>query len=140
MPLERNYRNMHKFIAYILFLIITVQTLHQGLIYAYYVLNKNYIAQNLCENKEKPQLKCDGKCHLKTILQVVQEEPAAPEQPSLPNLDQIKTPVLFFQEVKELAVTASFCYTTTKEEKSRFGYSFSYHYQSTSAIFHPPLV
>lgn len=131
---------MHKFIAYILFLIITVQTLHQGLIYAYYVLNKNYIAQNLCENKEKPQLKCDGKCHLKSILQVAQEEPATPEQPSLPNLEEIKTPVLFFQEIKELDKIASVYYFNTIEEKSHFGYLFSYHYQPIAAIFHPPLV
>jgi hypothetical protein len=29
-----------------------------------YILNKAYIAQTLCENKEKPELQCEGKCHL----------------------------------------------------------------------------
>ncbi len=31
-------------------------------------LNQNYIAQTLCENKAKPALKCNGKCHLKKEL------------------------------------------------------------------------
>ncbi|MDZ7402920.1 MAG: hypothetical protein ONB41_02270 [candidate division KSB1 bacterium] len=29
-----------------------------------YMLNKAYIAQTLCENKNKPELQCEGKCHL----------------------------------------------------------------------------
>lgn len=29
-----------------------------------YSLNKSYIAQTLCENKYRPQLQCEGKCHL----------------------------------------------------------------------------
>lgn len=31
---------------------------------AEYALNKAYIAQTLCENKDKPELRCEGKCHL----------------------------------------------------------------------------
>jgi hypothetical protein len=29
-----------------------------------YEMNKEYIAKNLCENKEKPKSTCNGKCHL----------------------------------------------------------------------------
>ncbi|NIG55748.1 hypothetical protein [Chitinophaga sp. Cy-1792] len=29
-----------------------------------YYLNQDYIAGNLCENRNKPQLHCNGKCHL----------------------------------------------------------------------------
>ncbi len=31
---------------------------------AEYVVNYDYIVENLCENKDKPQLNCDGKCYL----------------------------------------------------------------------------
>lgn len=31
---------------------------------AEYALNKAYIAQALCENKGRPALQCEGKCHL----------------------------------------------------------------------------
>ena len=29
-----------------------------------YIINYDYIANELCENKAKPELKCNGKCHL----------------------------------------------------------------------------
>jgi hypothetical protein len=29
-----------------------------------YVVNYEYISKVLCENKDKPKLKCNGKCHL----------------------------------------------------------------------------
>ena len=35
---------------------------------AYYELNIDYIIENYCVNKEKPQLQCNGKCHLATQL------------------------------------------------------------------------
>jgi hypothetical protein len=38
------------------------------LIVAEYVINKEYIAQNICENRDKPKMNCKGKCHLKKQL------------------------------------------------------------------------
>ncbi len=32
---------------------------------AYFQSNLNYIIDTYCINKEKPELKCNGKCHLK---------------------------------------------------------------------------
>lgn len=34
-----------------------------------YELNKTYIAENICVNKNKPQLHCNGKCYLKKQLE-----------------------------------------------------------------------
>ncbi|MFY9153777.1 MAG: hypothetical protein WAO52_17290 [Prolixibacteraceae bacterium] len=33
-----------------------------------YALNKDYIAKNLCINRDKPKSCCEGKCHLKKEL------------------------------------------------------------------------
>ncbi|MDA6072729.1 hypothetical protein NJT12_24200 [Flavobacterium sp. AC] len=33
-----------------------------------YIVNYDYIAKELCENKKQPQLGCNGKCHLKKEL------------------------------------------------------------------------
>ncbi len=33
--------------------------------YIEFVFNKEFIAKVLCINKDKPELKCNGKCHLK---------------------------------------------------------------------------
>lgn len=34
-----------------------------------YWMNRDYIASVLCENKDKPELQCNGKCHLKKEIQ-----------------------------------------------------------------------
>ena len=40
--------------------------------------NKAYVAKELCVNKKKPQMRCNGKCHLAKRLQQLEE----PEKPS----------------------------------------------------------
>jgi len=42
-----------------------------------YAINKEYIAKNLCENRNKPKLNCNGKCHLmKQLKKAGAESPA----------------------------------------------------------------
>ena len=38
------------------------------MIYAVFYTNQNYIAQNLCENRNKPTLHCNGHCRLNKKL------------------------------------------------------------------------
>lgn len=38
-----------------------------GMVISYHI-NKTYIAKVLCENKETPQMQCNGKCQLKKQL------------------------------------------------------------------------
>jgi hypothetical protein len=42
--------------------------------YISYELNYEYISTVLCINKEKPKLKCNGKCHLSKEIQKATEE------------------------------------------------------------------
>ena len=37
-------------------------------------LNRDFIIQNLCENKAKPELECAGKCYLKKKIQAAEKE------------------------------------------------------------------
>lgn len=58
-------------------------------IVANYAMNLHYYQTVLCENKDKPELKCNGKCHLKkelTALEPKQETPAAPALPAISSL------------------------------------------------------
>jgi len=41
--------------------------------YVEYVLNQDYIAEFLCINKEKPELQCNGNCHLVKEIEKQQE-------------------------------------------------------------------
>lgn len=42
----------------------------------WYQVNQEYVAKELCVNKSRPQLKCNGKCHLMKQLRKL-EEPAS---------------------------------------------------------------
>jgi hypothetical protein len=57
-------------IAATIFLIfsIFVQTFSTFIIQADFYLNRSYIAKNLCVNKDKPVMHCNGKCYLSKKL------------------------------------------------------------------------
>lgn len=57
---------------------IFTQSIGKLVLISNYLINKEFIIFNYCENKSKPKLKCNGKCHLKKQLkeQEKQEAPA----------------------------------------------------------------
>ena len=57
-------------------------------VYAGYVLNKKYIATQLCENRNKPWLHCDGKCYFMNKIKQVQEKEKNEERQVQKNLFQ----------------------------------------------------
>lgn len=48
---------------------LLLQNFSKCLIMWEFRVNRDYIAQVLCINKDKPQLHCNGKCHLKKQLE-----------------------------------------------------------------------
>src|SRR5688500_2940830 len=54
-----------KFITVPIFiLLLLTQTFSKWFMVAGYTMNKDFIAKNLCENRDKPKLLCNGKCQL----------------------------------------------------------------------------
>lgn len=47
--------------------------------YAYYNLDPIGFIETLCENQDKPDLKCNGKCHLKKVAKSQDKEQNTPE-------------------------------------------------------------
>lgn len=62
-----------------------------------YVVNYRYIATELCENKNAPELHCNGKCHLKKELAKTykNDTPASNEKKS----ETTETPILFIVKI-----------------------------------------
>ncbi len=61
--------------------------------YVNYYINYTYISENLCENKDKPEMECHGKCHLeKTIKEADEKESPVKGTPTL-------VKIINFQEV-----------------------------------------
>jgi hypothetical protein len=42
--------------------------------YIDYCINYKYISTVLCENKDKPEMQCHGKCHLEKTIKKAEEE------------------------------------------------------------------
>ncbi|REA60144.1 hypothetical protein DSL64_15840 [Dyadobacter luteus] len=59
---------MRSFIAYLLLFAVMLPTLSPWGTIAYFNVNRAYIAKTLCENRSRPELKCNGKCYLAKIL------------------------------------------------------------------------
>jgi len=63
--------NSKRLTALFLLALISFKLLVVPFVYLDFELRKEYIIHNLCENRLKPQLHCDGKCYLAKQLQKV---------------------------------------------------------------------
>lgn len=98
-----------------------------------YWVNYKYIANKLCENQDKPEMECNGKCHLKKELaKAVTEESSTSNDKKQVSKQEIET--LFYQETyqfesKKINIVAT---------ETPTYYSNNYFHLNSSQIFHPP--
>jgi len=64
---------MKNALVYILLIATLMPSISPWGTIAYYQVNKDYIARVLCENRDKPQLHCDGQCYLAKQLKAQQD-------------------------------------------------------------------
>jgi hypothetical protein len=66
---------MKRLVPYLLLAVVTAHAFYNAGVLGYWVINRADIAANLCENRDKPLLNCDGKCYLaKKIAAAAEEE------------------------------------------------------------------
>ena len=66
---------LQRITAYLLIVSLVSANFSRLFVYAGFELNKNYIAATLCENRDKPQMHCNGKCYfMKKLKQAEQKE------------------------------------------------------------------
>ena len=58
-------------------LIVLLQSMSGTLLVVKYQVQKKYIAQKLCENRNNPSKGCAGKCYLKKMLKQAEEDEKA---------------------------------------------------------------
>ena len=109
-------------------LVLLFQTVSSiGLLAGYY-LNREYIAEFLCINKQKPELKCNGKCYLKKQLSQNDEGHAKAPQ----RIKEQKEVILFLEKTvtaKSIPAAGLKIYMVDSSKESG---SF------LTEIFHPP--
>ncbi len=127
---------MKKVISVFLLLTLCSQLMVKVGVIVTWKFNQNYISQNLCINRDKPEMECNGKCHLQKQLKSVEDNQTKETSASLPlKLKNLKTDdfvnhsemqVSFIQTVQNLILNSTF----------NTHYSFNY----ISSCFRPPQV
>jgi len=97
-----------------------------------YMINYEYISKVLCVNKDKPKMKCNGKCHLMQELakSSENEKPISDKKISVQEFE-----VLFFQDLTSYAIS---CDALLKLKKISINYSNLYTHLNNCSVFHPP--
>ena len=90
---------MRRFISGILMLSILFSSLGSGLLVIHYLMNKEYYATVLCENVDKPKMKCHGTCQLQKEIKEQEKNEKGP----LASLKlKHEAPQLFVQAIKSV--------------------------------------
>ena len=120
---------MKRFGTYLFFLTLIVHTFSQVVIVGQFFINQDFIAAELCENKDAPELECNGKCYLKKELKK-DEERKTDEKTGT------KVEVLLFSENSSFQLEVPIIFQIEKTEASEYtdrlltGHNMD--------VFHPP--
>ncbi len=66
---------MKKVFAIFVFFTLLIQSFAHYSVLAMFELRRDFIAKNLCENRNRPKMKCGGKCYLRKQLKKVDNSP-----------------------------------------------------------------
>lgn len=119
---------MFKVLKIAVLLLFLQPQISNTVVWGIYELDKEYITEQFCINKDKPALKCNGKCHL--AAQLTSTEPVQSEQPAQINyIPQIQ---LFFQAIEQPVLV--------EENATAVAQTFSlfYSFKPFSKVHHPP--
>jgi hypothetical protein len=98
-----------------------------------YMINYEYISTVLCENKAKPIMHCNGKCHLMKELAKANENDKSDSSDKKGNTPVVE--ILFFQEINAI----SFFSSSLDKEKMNDNYSNLYSNMNLENLFRPPI-
>src|ERR1044072_4935300 len=90
-----------KIIAAVLLTIFLAQTFDQSIIILQFFSNRNYISKELCLNRDKPKMHCNGKCYL---AKQMQQQEKQDQQSNTSKREKFE--VQFFSLPQEVSLTA----------------------------------
>ena len=125
---------MKKILVILLTLLVFLQPLSKVWIFVSFKINQDYIAKNLCENRAKPILKCNGKCQLMKKLKQADKE----EEKQTPQTIKEKVEELYCLNQSNFNVSQKLDFEVKKQ--SLFGYTFQNYSSFQSTLFRPPIL
>lgn len=116
-------------LAYVLVLTTLAANCTQLFVYAGFEINQKYIAAELCVNRNRPELHCNGKCYLmRKLKQAEQKEKAQSEN---------QRPVLQPGMIVEKLAFAAPSFIISKSLTAELKFNFP---ERSNSIFQPPKV
>lgn len=119
-----------KLFAIIVFSAVLLQAFSTVMIVAAFYANREYIANNLCENRDKPKMQCKGKCSLNKQL----AKEGGHQAPVPQNVQ--KEELLLYYEGGAFAI--SYGRQPAEERKQFFAYNELNTIDLPGTVFHPP--
>jgi hypothetical protein len=119
-------------VALLLFLAMQLPLINQWGTVAYYRVNQDYIAKNLCENRDKPKMNCNGQCYLVKQLIAAEEKEQKSNSERLEKMPEV---VLSFQAIQPV-YTARF--TAFNAIENHFPIKEFFPILAAKGFFHPP--
>jgi hypothetical protein len=118
----------------ILMLLLLAQAFSKWMVVAEYKINKDFIAKNLCFNKARPKLRCNGKCQMMKRLAEEEKQNSRDNTNSTANVSTNE--VLFCDDVNKPTFPLLTYIINAYNEYPFFARPDS----PGSAIFHPPAI
>lgn len=137
---------LRPYFAVLLILLIMAPLLFRAGFIVNFQLNRAAISEKQCVNKKQPEKKCDGKCHLKKMLDTdvaleKDNSSEAPLYPQLPNCKELKESPLFlalgdafFPQLSVMSISTVFFNLNNPIHSPPKGRNY------VPSVFHPPLV
>jgi hypothetical protein len=123
---------MKSALALLLFFAMQLPLMNQWGAVAYYRVNQDYIAKNLCVNRDKPMLNCNGQCYLAKQLKAAEEKEQKSNSERLEKMPEV---VLSFQAIRPVFTCAYFQIPTIEQHFGSASFVLS---NDSKAYFHPP--
>jgi hypothetical protein len=123
---------MRPLVSYILLVAILLPLVSSWGTIAYYQLNKDYIARVLCENRDRPELHCNGQCYLAKRLKAQQDKQDKETTERVQNTPSIQ---LFIESAMAFAFVPAVSQLATA---NLFTYLVACKSQSPNGLFRPP--
>jgi len=99
--------------------------------YTYYKLDPVGFIEKLCQNKDKPELKCNGKCHLKKVSKTPNENQRTSE-----SIIDFKELLLYTNSISDYR----FSNQNNFIQKLNIEYQNLYSFSNTCDCFRPPKI
>ena len=123
--------HVKKFISIGLIFVLSAQCLYKLGILAYFQINRSYIAEVLCINKEKPMTLCYGDCFLKKNLKFADETEKS--TPPSANKENLEIPFFILSEACSLTNPTGISITFPYLKRDALALN-----GFPTSIFHPP--